>query len=366
METLLYDVIDGIRVYDGTTEELRIRHANNIQMYSDHSHLFGPLMPSTLTAQGMFLGVTFDESVDFGKLPPPTNNILHIGCNFGELANPSPPIPIVSKAKKTSNRGRKKTRRRTTRKIQGSGAYFNSQITFQMYCTELNKVYQIKLFRNGCLQCPGVCDKQMRDLIPSLLEMAEYLRHALDNPEIRVEYLMSVMRNYTCRLLDPELRVFLDKLERAFLWEKSGKGWIDEVAQCVPSEVLEYTNPNIIDMAEVQNNCERYFGLTAKFRRPHPLKPCKKTTIKVLKSGKVNFDGCNSELGAIELYHWLQVIYERYYAFVIYDPRDPMMITSSEGESIYDEDLSSSSEEEAAASMQVEQRVTWEAKAEDS
>jgi hypothetical protein len=35
----------------------------------------------------------------------------------------------------------------------------------------------------------------------------------------------------------------------------------------------------------------------------------KKTTVKLLKKGKINFDGGNSEFEIEELYYWLQLIY---------------------------------------------------------
>ena len=35
----------------------------------------------------------------------------------------------------------------------------------------------------------------------------------------------------------------------------------------------------------------------------------KKTTVKLLKKGKINFDGGNSEYEIEELYYWLQLIY---------------------------------------------------------
>ena len=38
----------------------------------------------------------------------------------------------------------------------------------------------------------------------------------------------------------------------------------------------------------------------------------KKTTVKLLKKGKINFDGGNSEYEVKELYYWLEYIYYQY------------------------------------------------------
>ena len=64
---------------------------------------------------------------------------------------------------------------------------------------------------------------------------------------------------------------------------------------------------NKIQIAEIQNNCERYFGLIVKFCRPVPWKINKRTTIKILRSGKINIDGSNSIEESIELYLWLKI-----------------------------------------------------------
>ena len=106
---------------------------------------------------------------------------------------------------------------------------------------------------------------------------------------------------------------------------------------------MGYKN-NAIDIAEIQNNCERYFGLILKFYRPVPWKLSKKTTIKILRSGKINIDGGNSVEEAYELYYWLENVFLKNYETIIYDPSniedesDEYDIGS--GGSVYDEDLS--------------------------
>jgi hypothetical protein len=110
------------------------------------------------------------------------------------------------------------------------------------------------------------------------------------------------------------------------------------------NDIKEYigSKHNPVGLAEIQNNCERYFGLIIKFYRPVPWKLEKRTTIKILRSGKINFDGGNSEEELRELYYWLEFMFFRYYSEVIYDPEHIDLFSSGNesGESIYDEDLS--------------------------
>ena len=99
-------------------------------------------------------------------------------------------------------------------------------------------------------------------------------------------------------------------------------------------------------MAEIQNNCERYFGLILKFYRPVPWKMSKRTTIKVLRSGKINIDGGNSIEESYELYHWIESIFAEYASTILYNPTD-VVDESDEydigsGESVYDDDLDDS------------------------
>jgi hypothetical protein len=50
-----------------------------------------------------------------------------------------------------------------------------------------------------------------------------------------------------------------------------------------------------------------------------PIDGEKKITVKLLKKGKINFDGGNSELEVIELYHWLEYIYYTFRKFILVD-----------------------------------------------
>jgi hypothetical protein len=338
----LYRERNGIKIYTGTTRYLRRTLKSGIAAYQEcirtceestgRKMLLSPLKPSTLTAKGKFSNVLFDEEDIIDLLAVPEDQcIIKIGCNYGEIFNVgSPHMPETPVAKK-SNRGRKpKVKAKSKRKMQGTGTYFSSQITFEVYHPEYKKIYKIKLFRNGHFQVPGVSHTEMNDLIDPIIRQRDYLRGQFYDESIEVVYFISVMRNYKCSLIEGNLFVYLNKLERLLIEEKRGQvfnaelsGFLNEkyppAANPWISTVQEYigdTNP--MNIAEIQNNCERYFGLIIKFYRPVPWKAEKKTTIKILRSGKVNFDGGNSEEEIFELYYWLQWFLLKHYDEVVY------------------------------------------------
>lgn len=348
LEPVCFDVRNGIRLYTGDTVITRRQHIENIRYYQDENKrykpLFTPLNPSTLTVNGRFSNISFDESAIIDMLTiEPGSHVLKIGCNFGEIVNPAPPRESIRKAKIKSNRGRKPKIKVSTRKKQGSGEYFSSQITFEIFNQDNDKIYKIKLFRNGMFQVPGGRETSMYDLIRPIEILRDTLRTQFVDPDIQPLYLLSVMRNYKCRINDDELLVHLDKLSEVLMAEKKSEDWYKSISRLTeylyPGEKIDrafigYRN----GIAEIQHSGERYVGLIVKLNTTIPWRTNKKTTIKILKSGKINFDGCNSELEARELYEWLMGIYRRNLYHITYDmAAEDFPVSTSEGESVYDD-----------------------------
>ena len=350
----------SIKIYTGTTQYLRQKLLRSIVAYKeaidlhDKDMLLSPLKPSTLTTKGKFSNIQFNEEDIINMLAMPENPcILKIGCNYGEIFNVNTEHqPILTKVKK-SKRGRKpKVKAKSKRKLQGTGKYFSSQITFEVYHPIYKKVYKIKLFRNGHFQVPGVSHTEMDDLIFPITVLRDYLRSQFCDESIETVFFISVMRNYKCSFSNPKLFMYLNKLEKVLIKEKKGDVFNEQLStiinQAFPqecnswiSEVKDYIGRiNPMDIAEIQNNCERYFGLIIKFYRPIPWKKDKKTTIKILRSGKVNFDGGNSEDEIFELYYWLQwFILDKYEEIVYDEDADDIVSDDTEGYiSLYDSD----------------------------
>jgi hypothetical protein len=323
-----YEILDGIKIYKGTTVETRKQYESNITYLKSlvpyEDRLFTALQPSTLTAQGCMSNISFDESEIIHMLSEPTGSILMIGCNYGEKLNKEYKIPKVVKR---SGRGRKpKPKPKSKRRSQGSGKYFSSQITFLNRHPETDVEYKIKLFRNGVFQVPGVKDPSMSDLIAPINILRDYLEYNF-RENVQVLNFMAVMRNYKARLQDVKWHVDLEKLEECINREKSYMSfmpYINYTLATLPEsrkqkcmKFIGKTNP--MNIAEISYNTDRCFCLILKFYRPMPGDKDKKTTVKLLKKGKINFDGGNSELEVKELYYWLEYIYHKYKDDILVD-----------------------------------------------
>lgn len=359
-DPLNFNIVDNIKIYTGTTQYSKKKIDSNIENYKSKilpsQKIFTPLVPSTLTAKGRFTGINFNEEDIIDMLTTPVGGyILKICCNYGVIINESPDYIAPPVRSRISNRGRKpKLKPKSKRKLQGSGKYFSSQITFEIYNTVSKKIYKIKLFRNGGFQVPGVNKPDMTDLIIPITILRDYLREEFVDDTITVKYFISVMRNYICRLFNPNMLIRLNELETLFKTQKKMDDvdplyeLVDEIKDnlhlnCV-DEIQEYIGkkPNDIGIAEIQNNCERYFGLILKFYRPVSWKLNKRTTIKILRSGKINIDGGNSVEEAYELYNWLENIFIDYQSSIIFDTSVNDQSSSDydvgSGDSIYDDD----------------------------
>jgi len=348
--------IDNIRIYDGTTIDSRKYYDSRINYYkklihiersrlSYYEQIFTSLEPSTLTAQGTMTNIAFHEETLFPTLIPPSEDsgILKIGCNFGELYNAIYTIPVK---KVNTGRGRKpKAKPPSKRKKQGTGNYFASQITFVTEGLEDSK-YQIKLFRTGEFQVPGVKRPDCTDLIKPIKSLKTYLETQFQR-SIEVTNFFAVMRNYKCRLVDENSLVNLEKLEKIIEIEKHNsydvlfnsllQHYTDKQTKTIKDMI---TNYNPMGIAEVTYNTDRCLCLIIKFYRPNKKNPTKKTTVKLLKKGKINFDGGNSEQEIEDLYYWFMYLYIKYHKEIIVNPQriDEMSLSDCSIESIYDEE----------------------------
>jgi hypothetical protein len=359
-DRLNLNIVDGIKIYTGTTNFTKEKIDTSISYFQDLSSLnekiFTELVPSTLTAKGSFSNICFNEEDIIDMLAEPVGGyILKICCNYGVIINQTPNYEMPPVKVRVSNRGRKpKIKKISKRKLQGSGKYFSSQITFEIYNPESKKIYKIKLFRNGGFQVPGISKPDITDLIMPIKTLRTYLQEEFVDDDIEVQYFISVMRNYICRLFDSNLLIRLNELETLFKTQKDNDennplydlmdGVSENLKLLKNDKIKEYIGKkyNYIGIAEIQNNCERYFGLILKFYRPVSWKIDKRTTIKVLRSGKINIDGSNSIEEAHELYYWLEYIFNEYKNSILFNKMAPADNLSDydigSGESLYDED----------------------------
>ena len=313
--------IDGIKIYDGITTKKMQEYKTRIDylISKKTEDVFTPLQPSTLTASGRLSNILIMEEDFIKQAPVPTGSILKICCNFGKKINPDYKSPVRAK---TSRRGRKpKNKLPKKRRVQGTGEYFNSQVTFYIRVPDKNE-YLIKLFRNGTFQVPGVQNPAMTDLVQPVLILRDYLRAAFNRDDINVIDFRALMRNYKCRIIHHnKYRIYVDKLEQFINMEKysdRNRQFVEHFCKHIADENIardmrEFIgNYNPMNMAEITYNIDRSGSLVPKFYRPTKIDSNKKITVKLLKKGKINFDGGISQEEIEELYHWFEYIYIKY------------------------------------------------------
>lgn len=347
----IYSEVLDFKIYKGITPSTRrrvLRSANYYKSLNTEKKLLEGLTPSTLTAQGKLTNVKLDEQNFIECINNPTGYIMHIGCNWGEKVNPNYK-PFVKKRK--SGRGRKpKPKKVNRRKKQGSGKYFASQTTFLIRHPQTNVLFKIKLFRTGVFQVPGVACPNMHDLIEPVIILRDFMRDVYADNTINIQAFRAVMRNYKARVIAPHYRVLLDKFNKQMMYEKASEeydhimhyllnGYNDKFVNELGHLVRNF---HPMKIAERILNTERCPALVIRFHRPIRTKLDNKTTIKILRSGKINFDGGSSIEEVLELYHWLEWFYKKYKDTIIFDINkfDPLgkHIDSGSDTSIYDDD----------------------------
>ncbi len=355
---ITYPQYGNIKFYQNTPAHMREYYQNRIasakKMAGDL--ILTPLKATTITVSGAFtiVGETFHffEEKFMRILTSPTGNIISIGSNFGKMMNPNyvPPAP-----QQKSTRGRKpKKKRESKRRKHGLGNEFQTQITFEIKNVAMDRVYKIKLFRNGRFQIPGGQNPTLEDFVPPLIELRDFLRPTFGS-NLEVDHIAAVMRNYKCKLIDPKIYIDVIKLQKCINAEKNPASYkpylwamtafMKESHMTRLMGMLE--NFNIMHIGVNNYNADKCFSSIFTFNRQFEsgkIQGKKHTTVKVLKTGKIDFDGAKSTEEVEEIYYWLQYVLKKYRSRVLIDittivnEEDPDT-SDYEGESIYDQDV---------------------------
>jgi hypothetical protein len=279
---------------------------------------------STITVEGKLSNIQFNgQEKEIMELLKLENNIIKIGCNYKELIDPLY-VTLTTKVKK-SNRGRKpKEKVKPTRKIQGTGKYFNSQISFTFLNNlETKKLYHIKLFVNGSIQIPSVTDESLLSINKEVDELMSFISKydlfkADEKEDVDKLYLISIMNNYKTHLIynddnrikENELMLLEDKKEEVNK-EVVCKYQID-LYKLEKLLLLYKDNDDLklnYEIFTINYSPEKYTALVLKFITPVVItdeivlkhkkninkKKIKKTTIKIFGSAKINLDGSPSK-----------------------------------------------------------------------
>lgn len=359
-----FDYIDvaGIPIIMGTTLSTYLSHETNCNdlnkiiknmptsaaydsYIAEHNTIFDSCEPSTFTVAGIISNISFKESEIINSLPAPTGNILKLICNFGSKMNPNyiPAAPMIK-----SKRGRKPTKNKTKsrRSNQGTNDCMDSQITAYIRHPDRKKTYNIKLSRNGSIHIPGASNRRILDLIkpikilclyvnenkelftkgrssskqPTVSVMQKIFDIPVESKQIEPVGICSLMRNYKCKITCDDYRVDVQNLNRLLVQECIATNLLIVVKNfCAPtvceliSECL--VKENVLSISDHTYNPDKSFSMNIKIL--HSVTEDKKSTIKLLKSGKINFDGCNSDIEAALLYLWIKYIYIKYFDQII-------------------------------------------------
>ncbi len=274
--TILVDAFDqSMNLIDYNVREAFLKE----NVSNETEYLTQPVL-STATIYGLLANVLMYEA-EWIKPLEPNKYILQLKCNFGEKTYKHyvPPPRKIKKKKIIKER-----------KKQGTGAEFNSQLTFVMNSnpdaysdddtipTDI-LVFKIKVFRNGKVQLPGNHLAYVDALISSIKYIettANYTfnSHILDISQLICTICICIcMKNYKFEIKKTENQIIdLTQLELVF----NNKKIISTLSTILINEVIY--------------NTERS-NLSVLFHTPTYLLPNKLLRLTIEKSGKVNIKG---------------------------------------------------------------------------
>lgn len=254
------------------------------------------LVPTTVTIRAALSNVYFKEERinDFIK---PEGPIKAVVSNFGVQYQPGyKPDGNVKK----SNRGRKKMEKEpNTRKPQGSGKAFGSQLSVTI---EINgSLFKIKVFRNGNMQIPGVSREKYPDMIKAIDIIIKPLNEILYKGKelIKLTRLDPVMKNYKYKVqIEDYEKLHLDSMGKAIEMEK-------ETSELSIFKIKYGPGQSKVSIA---------------FKTPTTKKQDKKITTNIFPSGKINILGGLNEEDTLKSYEFIMKVLEKHWDSIVYCP----------------------------------------------
>jgi hypothetical protein len=350
----LFDEVFGIKVYNGMVEGDEDKFSESIELYRDmcDNEIMTIPKSSTISVTGKLSHIIFNEKGLATHLLFPENpRILKIGCNDRKILQLNYQEKYHEKKKKAALR---KAKRQSGQRPKKGGGYFPSCIQFDILADDMLTVFKIKLFRTGTVQIPGVKDSLMRDAIPALVILRDYMRNLMENPKIDIVCLTTNMRNYISQLRRVSCGIFVEHMQNLMMRIKTeftvvstAEMWMRwQSVRHLPREdawkqLMDAKITNI-KINEISLNEEKRPGLYIKFNRPIKHNADKQLTIKVLKSGKIDFDGASHDLEVREMFQWVVFLVTMHWGVVVFDPETATVNISSDSDdypAIYDDDI---------------------------
>ena len=301
-----------------------------------------------MTLDGKVTNIRFDKQTAIHGLYT-YKKIIKIGCNYGSHISEDYTSYFNTEKPKT-NRGRKPKKIESSRKKQGNGSHFNSQITFTIVDEINSSIYQVKLFTNGRLQIPGIgsiketynTDPSIQNIISLLVEFINENQTLKFNCSVMssLEYLTPILQNYKFKLDLEENIEFLDlfSLKKEFSLLKELRSFHIKIHSIIfhPERyaglLIKFSTPELITTSPLLNKfieLVKLYRFKKMVKRRNKKEPApiyedaeefekvykivsmmktfwaennkvrkkvkaRQTTVKVFKSGKINIDSANS------------------------------------------------------------------------
>ncbi len=293
-------VVDGIKLLSGYTPEEYQMHEISIRLYQGlvKTCFLQELELSTIAGIGKISNVNLHEDI---------------------LANKVAFVPGVhSVTGRVNNPTKKEFRCQFTVNVQSD--------------TKKDKIYKIKVFRNGKVHIPGIIHDEMLDVVYPLNVIRDFLRHNLESDLINAEYVKATMRNYRCNPARADLGIIIGVFKRCMVYEHSLRTVsIFDMYECTTFIrkklgekacfiFMKYVKWKTMPIKQPKRNAQKTSGILIKADRYREQVGHKDLTIRVLTSGKVTFNGGNSRIEVESSYWWLNFIINKYYGEAVYDP----------------------------------------------
>lgn len=285
---------------------------NSEEMYK----IFSEPINTTNTMEGQFSNVRFMEA-ELINLVNPNEDIIEYKCNFGEKRYP---LYTPYKKERKSNRGRKpKPKPIKTRKQQGDGSSFNSQMTCVVRSSNIKvnedksipygcQIYKFKVFRTGKIQLPGVQQNALDDILVCSNKIAQTLNKALKpKQEIKLVSMSPVMKNYKFMINIKSRQIVNLPMMKTIISCIKYKN-IEKLMQLSGKNIDIPEHPSIFMIKYSRQDTK----MSSKFITPTNKKKDKTTRVNIFMRGRINILGAlNTQITKkiCDLLYWIFITF---------------------------------------------------------
>lgn len=280
-------------------------------LYGDNMEMFGDVQSTMITIAGRLRHFEYHEA-DLIKILNPVGNIECIKCNFGCKPYAYGKRPLVEPASKRGRKKKEKTKR--TRKIQGTGECFNSQLTFiSRSSVRANKVYQFKIFRPGKIQLPGAKPSLYADIYDKLTDIINIINTDVkkkDEPKAELVIFAPSMKNYKFIIKKASVQLIDLHELRLILTEELLNGTVIDWANDRPDQFIQGAEDELKISYLSVDYTQQDTRLSVQFATPLVGRPDKCARVNIFMKGVVKVLGSLHDSVTIAIVRHLHNIFQ--------------------------------------------------------